>query len=138
MSASDYRYQHNPLIIPSTAGVAEPTSDRPVALLIFGEHAREIITTDTGLWLAKVLVGDVADIARWPEMQPVLQGMGITGSAESALKQWASFIVNHMIVKVGKHASTYAAGTLQHACMLVQCPGLAYALSVAIGSAYLC
>jgi len=30
---------------------------RPRLLLVFGEHAREVITSDTALWLARVLVG---------------------------------------------------------------------------------
>lgn len=77
-----------------------PPADRPVALLIFGEHAREIITTDTGLWLSKVLVGDATEIGQWAEMQEVLREMGITDSAEQTLRQWASYVINRLAVKV--------------------------------------
>lgn len=31
--------------------------DRPVIFLLFGEHAREIITSDTAYWLGRVLAG---------------------------------------------------------------------------------
>lgn len=32
-------------------------AERPQLLLVFGEHAREIITSDTALWLARALTG---------------------------------------------------------------------------------
>ena len=39
------------------AGGAADTAARPQVLLVFGEHAREIITSDTALWLARALTG---------------------------------------------------------------------------------
>lgn len=39
-------------------GVTQATVDgRPKLVLVFSEHAREIITSDLALWLARVLVG---------------------------------------------------------------------------------
>jgi hypothetical protein len=34
-----------------------PIEQRPTVLLVFGEHARELITSDTALWLARALTG---------------------------------------------------------------------------------
>ena len=45
---------------------APPLEARPVLLLVFGEHAREIITSETALWLARALVGEAAALEAWP------------------------------------------------------------------------
>jgi hypothetical protein len=54
-----------------TAGAnaaAAAQAGKPHVLLVFGEHAREVITSDTALWLARVLTGAsrlrVCDAAR--------------------------------------------------------------------------
>jgi hypothetical protein len=36
-------------------------------LLVFGEHAREIITAELALWLARVLLGEDLEYAAWDE-----------------------------------------------------------------------
>ncbi len=41
----------------ATFGAATAPPDAPNVLLVFGEHAREIITSDTALWLARALAG---------------------------------------------------------------------------------
>lgn len=46
-------------------GAPDPLT-KPVIFMLFGEHAREIITSDTALWFARVLAGapDRAQLTR--------------------------------------------------------------------------
>ena len=45
----------------------EPDDDKARLLLVFGEHARELITAELALWLARVLVEEGAEYHAWTE-----------------------------------------------------------------------
>lgn len=42
--------------------VFEDNKGKRVVVLVFGEHAREIITTEVALWLTRLLIGDADDL----------------------------------------------------------------------------
>jgi hypothetical protein len=53
---------------------APPRSHRkPVVLFVFGEHARELITSEVGLWLARMLVDNSSAVYEWPELAAALE-----------------------------------------------------------------
>ena len=47
----------------------EPDDDKARLLLVFGEHARELITAELALWLARVLVEEGAEYHAWTESE---------------------------------------------------------------------
>ena len=62
--------------VPSRPALPPPPADqavqaRPAVLLVFGEHAREVITSELALWLARLLVGEVSELLQWQELAQV-------------------------------------------------------------------
>jgi hypothetical protein len=53
------------------AGTA--VSDKQTVLLVFSEHAREIITSEVALWLSQILVYESSAISVWPELLTTLR-----------------------------------------------------------------
>uniref|UniRef100_A0A7S0WFA8 Peptidase M14 domain-containing protein n=1 Tax=Chlamydomonas leiostraca TaxID=1034604 RepID=A0A7S0WFA8_9CHLO len=56
------------------------TSDdkRPGAILVFGEHAREVIGSELALWLARALAGDAnTTLLTWPQVVSALREAGL-------------------------------------------------------------
>lgn len=85
----------------STARRAVPDSRKAAALLIFGEHAREIITVECALWLSRVLIGDTAELLSWPELATAFGTLGVTPEqVEPTLKAWTAKVLDNLIVKV--------------------------------------
>jgi hypothetical protein len=48
-------------------------SDKQTVLLVFSEHAREIITSEVALWLSQILVYESSAISVWPELLTTLR-----------------------------------------------------------------
>ncbi|GIM03502.1 hypothetical protein Vretimale_8268 [Volvox reticuliferus] len=74
---------------------------KPSVLLVFGEHAREIITSEVGLWFSRVLVGDTAEIFSWAEWPEAFKPLGISSENIAATVQgWVRRILDNLVVKV--------------------------------------
>ncbi|EFJ41462.1 hypothetical protein VOLCADRAFT_98500 [Volvox carteri f. nagariensis] len=81
--------------------VQSKVSDKPSVLLVFGEHARELITCEVGLWLSRVLVGDTAEISKWAEWPEAFKPLGIGPQDVAATVQgWVRRILDNLVVKV--------------------------------------
>ncbi|KXZ54924.1 hypothetical protein GPECTOR_4g996 [Gonium pectorale] len=77
------------------------TGPKATAILVFGEHAREIITSEVGLWLSRVLVGDTAELFSWAEWAAAFQPLGIVPEAvQATVEGWVRRILNNLIVKL--------------------------------------
>lgn len=73
--ARDHRL---PLHSHPTSYAAAGADTRPVAVLVFGEHAREVITTELGLWLSRVLLGEAnASVLAWPQTAAAFKEAGL-------------------------------------------------------------
>lgn len=56
---------------------------RPAVLFVFGEHARELITSEVGIWLARLLIDTNSSIYEWPELSAAFRRAGIDASGRS-------------------------------------------------------
>jgi hypothetical protein len=82
---------------------AVPDSNKAAVLLVFGEHAREIITCEVGLWLSRVLVGDTAELLAWPEMALAFEPLGVPASQVAAtVEAWRHRALTNLVIKVGR------------------------------------
>jgi hypothetical protein len=65
-----------------------------VVLFVFGEHAREVITSEVGLWLARMLVDNSSAVYDWPELAEALQRADNSSSSSndssSSSRDWPS------------------------------------------------
>jgi hypothetical protein len=52
-------------------------------LFVFGEHAREVITSEVGIWLARLLVDPNSSAYDWPELPAAFERAGINSSWRS-------------------------------------------------------
>ena len=69
---------------------------------MFGEHAREIITSEVGLWLARLLIRDHAKVAEWGLLHKALERVEPepAGGWPTAINTWVDDILNKVIVQV--------------------------------------
>jgi len=75
---------------------------KETVLLVFAEHAREIITTEISLWLTKVLVGEVEDFETWPatvamHAENAVRGVG---PEDGGTAQWTGHLLQHIVFKL--------------------------------------
>lgn len=56
---------------------------RPAVLFVFGEHARELITPEVGIWLARMLVDANSSVYEWPELSAAFERAGIDSSGRT-------------------------------------------------------
>jgi hypothetical protein len=63
---------------------ATPRKSKPVVLFVFGEHAREVITSEVALWLARLLTDSKSSIYSWPELAAALQRTAAESSSSSS------------------------------------------------------
>ncbi|KAG2498170.1 hypothetical protein HYH03_003926 [Edaphochlamys debaryana] len=76
-------------------------SGKALAVLVFGEHARELITCEVGLWLSRVLVGDTAELFAWKEWAEAFQPLGVAPEAVAGtVAQWVRRILDGLVVKL--------------------------------------
>jgi hypothetical protein len=78
---------------------------KPVVLFVFGEHAREIITSEVGLWLARMLVDKSSAVYDWPELAEALERAenNSSSSNSSSSRDWPSVArawVHELLTKV--------------------------------------
>jgi hypothetical protein len=63
---------------------------KPVVLFVFGEHAREVITSEVGLWLARMLVDNSSAVFDWPELAEALQRAELSSSSNDTTSSSSS------------------------------------------------
>jgi hypothetical protein len=84
-------------------------------IFVFGEHCREIITTEVGLWLARLLVDDDSGVRLWPELHSALErageapasagAIGAAGAWPDTIDAWASEVLEQLSIQVGVNAT---------------------------------
>ncbi|KAF8060049.1 Carboxypeptidase B [Scenedesmus sp. PABB004] len=87
MRFRDVRDYHSKTLLPLatiTAGAdVAPAPAKPAVLFVFGEHAREVITSEVGVWLARVLVDNSSAAFDWPELGAALARAGVDAAGAS-------------------------------------------------------
>jgi hypothetical protein len=81
-------------------------------VFVFGEHAREIITSEVGLWLVRLLMKDHSKVAERELLHRALERVEPEpeGGWPTAINGWIDDILNKVIVQVS-------------VCVIVSCPG---------------
>ena len=75
-----------------------PDHGKARVMLVFGEHAREIITAELALWLARVLVGEDVEYDAWDRSRVAFaRSLGLTpppmrGLDPPDIRSWAGWI----------------------------------------------
>ena len=70
-------------------------------LLIGGEHARELITSEILLWLGLVLTGQDQDFSKWPASVEAATQRKAIGLGRSSLADWVHSLLLKVVFKVG-------------------------------------
>ena len=70
-------------------------------LLIGGEHARELITSEILLWLGLVLTGQDHGFSKWPASVEVATQRKAIGLGRSSLAKWVQGLLLKVVFKVG-------------------------------------
>jgi hypothetical protein len=74
---------------------------KEVILLVAGEHARELITSEIVFWLGKLLSGQDDELADWTAVQTATALAWKRDWAKGTLKEWAEDLLGKVIFKVG-------------------------------------
>lgn len=83
-----------------------PEEGKARLLLVFGEHAREIITAELALWLAHVLVGEDQEYESWDESKAAFaRSLGLwpppmSGLRPPDIQSWARWVRGRAVVKI--------------------------------------
>lgn len=75
---------------------------KEVVLLVAGEHARELITSEIVFWLGKLLSGKDDELADWAAVQTATALAWKRGWAKGTLKEWAEDLLGKVVFKVGR------------------------------------
>lgn len=74
---------------------------RPHALLVFGEHAREVITSEVALWLAEMMVTGESEMFSWGEFQAALTRAGLpSADPRSSMRDLLGQISRQLMVSI--------------------------------------
>jgi hypothetical protein len=97
----------------ATLGRPAGASGAPRALFVFAEHCREVITSEVGLWLGRLLVDDHSHVRAWPELHAALERAGERPAAgadwPATLHAWARDLLQRMTIQVGRGAGRRSA-----------------------------
>ncbi|KAG2435855.1 hypothetical protein HXX76_007050 [Chlamydomonas incerta] len=101
MKETGHEHVMMPVVTITNPSSGLPPTEKSMAVLVFGEHARELITCEVGLWMSRVLVGDTADIFGWAEWATAFEPLGITKQdVEKTVKEWVKKITDNLVLKV--------------------------------------
>ena len=75
---------------------------KEVILLVAGEHARELITSEIAFWLGKLLAGIDDELADWAPIQTATASAWERGFAKGTMKEWASKLLTTVLFKVSE------------------------------------
>jgi len=87
----------------ATLGRPPGTPNAPRALFVFGEHCREIITTEVGLWLGRLLIDDHGNVRGWPELHAALERSGERAGAggwAQTVQRWVDELLGSMTIQI--------------------------------------
>jgi hypothetical protein len=73
---------------------------KEVVLLVAGEHARELITSEIAFWLGSLLAGQTADLGDWGPLQSAQAKAWAHGLTKEKLSTWAEGLLKRVIFKV--------------------------------------
>ena len=91
---------------------ASGEAGKEVILLVAGEHARELITSEIVFWLGKLLSGKDDELADWAAVQTATALAWKRGWAKGTLKEWAEELLGKVIFKVGINPTSTASYTV--------------------------
>uniref|UniRef100_A0A383WP64 Peptidase M14 domain-containing protein n=1 Tax=Tetradesmus obliquus TaxID=3088 RepID=A0A383WP64_TETOB len=113
MRFRDVKEHHTRTVLPVahiTHGADAPhrSHRKPIVLFVFGEHARELITSEVGLWLARLLVDNSSAVYEWPELAAAFERAenntsSSSNSGSSSGRDWPSLArswVQEVLAKV--------------------------------------
>ncbi|GBF92370.1 hypothetical protein Rsub_05572 [Raphidocelis subcapitata] len=90
----------------ATLGRPAGAPGAPRVLFVFGEHCREVITSEVGLWLGRLLADENATVRDWPELHAALERAGEPppppggGGWRGAVGAWAGKLLSAMTVQI--------------------------------------
>ncbi len=104
-----HRYENIPdpetdtsLPVVTVTDFASGEAGKEVVLLVAGEHARELITSEIVFWLGKLLSGKDDELADWAAVQTATALAWKRGWAKGTLKEWAEELLGKVVFKVGR------------------------------------
>ncbi len=98
---------------------ASGEAGKEVILLVAGEHARELITSEIVFWLGKLLSGKDDELADWTAIQTATAQAWKRGWAKGTLKEWAEELLGKVIFKVGQGPLIGTAGASKPQMLMV-------------------
>ena len=77
----------------------------PTVLYVFGEHARELISSEVALWFARVLVGEASALETWPQAAAAMATTRLLRGIPPALaglslQAWARALLAHVTLVI--------------------------------------
>jgi hypothetical protein len=80
-------------------GVPGNSAARKQVMFVFGEHAREVITSEVGLWFGRLLVKDTqTKVAAWPELHSGLAR--VMREPEDGWEQYIESTIDQVLSKL--------------------------------------
>lgn len=72
-------------------------------VLVAGEHAKELITSEIVLWLAYLLTGfNAEELLEWSAVQPVQATAWKSGWTQGTLSEWAEKLLQKVVFKASQ------------------------------------
>ena len=75
-------------------------SGKEVILIVAGEHARELFTSEVVYWLVQVLTGQDSAFAAWPAAAQMAGDRKAVGLGGSTLHEWTASLLKTCVFKV--------------------------------------
>lgn len=76
---------------------------KEVVVLVAGEHARELITTEIALWFGRLLVGEeTEELHDWGPLQSIQATAWKSGWTQGTLREWASQLLERVTFKANR------------------------------------
>lgn len=77
-------------------------ANKELIVLVAGEHAKELITSEIVLWLSFLLTGhNDEELLEWTALQPIQATAWKSGWTEGTLSEWAERLLKKVVFKVG-------------------------------------
>lgn len=76
-------------------------ANKELIVIVAGEHAKELITSEIVLWLSFLLTGhNDQELLEWTALQPIQATAWKSGWTEGTLSEWAEKLLKKVVFKV--------------------------------------